>query len=120
MEPAGRPRPLLDAGLRGPDLYGMGRRPAGQPRGAGDPQGRHCSIPAVLGALPLKLKVLYFASVKERLEKGAEEIDVPADVSTVGALRAHLGTRGGRYAEVFADRKLVRAAVNQDMVPLTA
>jgi molybdopterin synthase sulfur carrier subunit len=67
----------------------------------------------------MKLKILYFASVKERLGKGAEELDVPADVATVASLRAHLGARGGAYAEVFDGKKLVKAAVNQDMVPLT-
>jgi molybdopterin synthase sulfur carrier subunit len=68
----------------------------------------------------VKLKVLYFASVKERLGKGAEELDVPADVATVAGLRAHLGARGGAYAEVFGEKKLVKAAVNQDMVPFSA
>ncbi|HWA38740.1 MAG TPA: molybdopterin converting factor subunit 1 [Burkholderiales bacterium] len=68
----------------------------------------------------MKLKVLYFASVKERLGKGAEELDVPADVATVAGLRAHLSGRGGAYAEVFDEKKLVKAAVNQDMVSSTA
>ena len=68
----------------------------------------------------MKLKVLYFASVKEKLGKATEEVDVPADVSTVSGLRAHLGARGGAYGEVFGDRRLVRAAVNQDMAGATA
>jgi molybdopterin synthase sulfur carrier subunit len=68
----------------------------------------------------VKVRLLYFASVKERLGRETEEIEVPAGVSTVGGLRAHLGARGGAYAEVFAEKKLVKAAVNQDMVPLTA
>lgn len=68
----------------------------------------------------MKLKILYFASVKERLGKGAEELDVPPDVATVGGLRAYLGARGGAYAEVLGEKKLVKAAVNQDMVPFTA
>jgi molybdopterin synthase sulfur carrier subunit len=64
----------------------------------------------------VKIKVLYFASVKEKLGRGAEDVDVPAAVSTVAALRAHLGSRGGAYAEVFAGGRLVKAAVNEDMV----
>ena len=68
----------------------------------------------------MKIKVLYFASVKERLGKEAEDIEVPAGVSTVGGLRAHLSGRGGAYADVFAEKKLVKAAVNQDMVAPTA
>jgi sulfur-carrier protein len=68
----------------------------------------------------LKIKVLFFASLKERLGKGAEEIEVPANVSTVAALRAHLNARGGAWGEAFAEKKLVKAAVNQDMVAPTA
>jgi molybdopterin synthase sulfur carrier subunit len=68
----------------------------------------------------VKLKVLYFASVNEKLGKAAEEVDVPAGVSTVSGLRAHLGARGGPYEEVFGEKKLVRAAVNHDMAAATA
>ena len=68
----------------------------------------------------MKVKVLFFASLKERLGKDAEEVELPAGVSTVGALRAHLGARGGAYGEAFAEKKLVKAAVNQDMAPPTA
>ena len=65
----------------------------------------------------MKLKVLYFASVKERVGSDGEEIDVPAGVSTVAELRAYLRSRGGPWEEVFAEKRLVKAAVNQDMVP---
>ena len=68
----------------------------------------------------MKIKVLYFASLKEKLGAEMEQIDAPAGVSTVAALRAHLGSRGGAYAEAFAEKKLVKAAVNQDMVGPTA
>lgn len=68
----------------------------------------------------MKIKLLYFASVKERLGKDAEDIEVPPGISTVGGLRAHLSERGGAYADVFAEKKLVKAAVNQDMVAPTA
>ncbi|HYD56315.1 MAG TPA: molybdopterin converting factor subunit 1 [Burkholderiales bacterium] len=68
----------------------------------------------------MKVKVLFFASVKERLGTEAEELELPAAVSTVAALRAHLRARGGAYEEVFAEKRLVKAAVNQDMVPSSA
>jgi sulfur-carrier protein len=68
----------------------------------------------------VKIKVLYFASLKEKLGTEGEELDAPASVSTVAGLRAHLGARGGAYAEAFAEKKLVKAAVNQDMVGPTA
>ena len=65
----------------------------------------------------MKIRVLYFASVREKLGRHAEEMDLPADVSTIAGLRSHLGARGGVWADALADSKLLRTAVNQDMVP---
>jgi len=65
----------------------------------------------------VKIRVLYFASVREKLGRHAEEMDLPADVSTIAGLRSHLGARGGVWADALADSKLLRTAVNQDMVP---
>ena len=65
----------------------------------------------------MKVKVLYFASVREKIGKDAEEIELPAGVATVAALRNHLRGRGGIYENSFAEKILLRAAVNQDMVP---
>ncbi len=63
----------------------------------------------------LKIRVLYFASVRERLGRDAEEIDLPADVSTIAGLRAHLRGRGGAWADALAESRLLRTALNQDM-----
>ena len=63
----------------------------------------------------MKIKVLYFASVREKLGKDAEEIELPAGVATVAGLRSHLRLRGGAWAEALADGRLLRTAVNQDM-----
>jgi len=68
----------------------------------------------------MKLKVLYFASIREKVGRDAEEIDVPGGVSTVAALRSHLQARGGAWAEALAETKLLRMAVNQDMARNTA
>jgi molybdopterin synthase sulfur carrier subunit len=64
----------------------------------------------------MKLRLLFFASLREKLGSGAEEVDVPPTVTTVGALREHLRGRGGAWAEVFAPTRAVRAALNQSMV----
>lgn len=66
----------------------------------------------------MKIKVLFFASLRESLGTGAEEIELPAGVTTVAGLRAHLKARGGAYEKAFADKSLVRIAVNQEMVSL--
>ena len=64
----------------------------------------------------MKVKVLYFASLREKIGTHAEEIDLPAGVATVAALRDHLRGRGGSYEHAFAEKALLRSAVNQDMV----
>ena len=63
----------------------------------------------------MKVKVLYFASLRERLGKGSEEIELPAGVGTLGALRSHLVARGGEWQSSLGGNKAVRMAVNQDM-----
>jgi sulfur-carrier protein len=63
----------------------------------------------------MKVKVLYFAALREQLGTPAEEIELPAGVGTVAALRSHLRGRGGAWELALADGRLVRAAVNQDM-----
>ncbi|HWI36464.1 MAG TPA: molybdopterin converting factor subunit 1 [Burkholderiales bacterium] len=68
----------------------------------------------------MKVKVLFFASLRERLGATGEEIELPSGVRTVGALRDHLRARGGAWSEVFAPTRNVRAAVNQDMVQPSA
>jgi sulfur-carrier protein len=73
----------------------------------------------------MKVKVLFFAGLREQLGTAAEEIELPADVTTVAALpadvttvaalRSHLRSRGERYERAFSEKALVRAAVNRDM-----
>ena len=62
-----------------------------------------------------KVKVLYFASLREAVGRSAEEFALPAGVSTVGALRAHLAERGEGWQALDEGRN-VRAALNQRMV----
>ena len=63
----------------------------------------------------MKVKVLFFASLREQLGRPSEELELPPSVSTVGALRDHLRARGGAWETTFAPNRAVRAAVNQDM-----
>jgi molybdopterin synthase sulfur carrier subunit len=69
----------------------------------------------------LKVTVRYFASVKEQLGMDSEEVELPAGTSTVAAVRAHLRSRGGAWAEALAEKRRITAAVNQEMVkPIAA
>jgi len=68
----------------------------------------------------VKVKLLFFAALREQLGRPAEELELPPSISTVGALRDHLRARGGEWAQVFAPNRPVRAAVNQDMVQAAA
>ena len=63
----------------------------------------------------MKVKVLFFAALREQLGASAEEIELPAGVGTVAGLRDHLRSRGGPYEKAFGAKNLVRMAVNQDM-----
>lgn len=59
------------------------------------------------------MRLLYFASVRQKLGLGEETLTLPGDVTTVGALAAFLAARGPSYAAVFTDLRPLRAAVNQ-------
>jgi molybdopterin synthase sulfur carrier subunit len=68
----------------------------------------------------VKVKVLFFAALREQLGTSGEELELPAGVGTVVALRNHLSQRGGSYEKAFGGKALIRIAVNQDMVQATA
>jgi molybdopterin synthase sulfur carrier subunit len=60
----------------------------------------------------MSVKLLYFAWVRERIGKPAEEIDVPADVATVADLIGWLRRRGEEYAHAFDNPQVIRAALD--------
>ena len=70
----------------------------------------------------MKIELLFFASLRERLGTARESLVLPAGVGTVADLRAHLASRGGVRAEVFTPpatgRDTLRAAVAQDLATL--
>lgn len=63
----------------------------------------------------MKLTVLYFARLREAVERDREVVDVPAAVTTVAELRSWLAARGEPWASAFAEVKRIRAAVDQAM-----
>ena len=68
----------------------------------------------------MSLELLYFAWVREAIGSGGERVDPPVSIETVADLIDWLAARGGGYAEAFADRGRLRAALDQRFVPLDA
>lgn len=66
------------------------------------------------------MNLLYFAWVRQKVGRGEEHLDLPEGIATVRALAGYLASRGGGYAEAFADLKRLRAAVNQEHVTFDA
>jgi len=64
----------------------------------------------------MKLRIKYFASVRERFGIEQEIVDIDAPELTVDALRAHIASRDERAAKALHTDVLIRAAVNQEMV----
>ena len=68
----------------------------------------------------MKVKVLLFANLREKVGTGAEVVDLPDSASTVAGLRLYLMKRGGAWHDALADMKVVRVAVNLDMAAANA
>lgn len=66
----------------------------------------------------MKVQVLYFAWLRERIGLGRE--DVTTEAATVADLVAELRAREDRYDLAFSDMAAVRCAVDQEMVDLDA
>jgi len=62
----------------------------------------------------MKLKILYFASLRETVGQAAEEIVLPASVATIGDLRRYIAARGAAWDALAANN--LRVAVNQRVV----
>jgi molybdopterin synthase sulfur carrier subunit len=61
----------------------------------------------------MRLKLVYFAWVRERVGRPEEVAEVPADIATVGELVRWLKSRGEEYAYAFENEGVVRAAVDR-------
>ncbi len=66
------------------------------------------------------MKIRYFAWVRERIGKAEEDIDIPANVTTVAELRDWLTGRGEEYAHAFENPKVIRIAIDKTHVKADA
>ena len=61
----------------------------------------------------MRLKLVYFAWVRERVGKTEEEVELPPDATTVGDVLRWLKGRGEEYAYAFENPKVIRAALDR-------
>lgn len=66
------------------------------------------------------MKILYFAWLRERLNRGEEEVSPPAEVATVADLIDWLASRDEAFALAVEKRVLIKAAVDAKLAPPTA
>jgi molybdopterin synthase sulfur carrier subunit len=66
------------------------------------------------------MKILYFARIRQIAGRGMEEVEVPATVATVSDLITFLSARDEGVAAALAERRTLRAAVDQNHVALDA
>lgn len=64
----------------------------------------------------MKIKVLYFARIKEAVNYSTEELDLPNEILTISALKNWLALRGEVWASLFNGSQVVRAAINHNLV----
>lgn len=62
------------------------------------------------------MKIVYFAWLRERLDKTEEDVDLPASVQTIGELMEWLKTRGEEYEYAFDNPRVIRAAIDKTHV----
>lgn len=62
------------------------------------------------------MKILYFAWLRERLNRGEEQVSPPAEVATVADLIDWLAGRDEAFAHAVEKRSLIKAAVDARLV----
>jgi molybdopterin synthase sulfur carrier subunit len=66
------------------------------------------------------MRVLYFAWLREKIGASSEELDLPPEVATVGALIDWLKARGPRHRDAFSGEGIVRCAVDHEFAGVEA
>ena len=64
----------------------------------------------------MRVKLVYFAWLREKIGTGEEFRDIPADVKTAHDLLIWLASLGEDYAEALAVPSVIRVAVDQEII----
>lgn len=63
----------------------------------------------------MKLRLCYFAALREALGVAEEVLNVPQSVRTAAQLRVYLQTRGSLWAEALGSARPLGIAINQKL-----
>ena len=69
--------------------------------------------------IKMKVKLFYFAKVREAIGIDREELDLESDIKTISDLIEVLKGRGSHWQDMFSMSTTFRMAVNQEMVEAT-
>ncbi len=61
------------------------------------------------------IKVLYFASLRDRIGTTSEDLELPPNAATISDILQILRSRKGAWADTFDNDSLILTAVNQEM-----
>ncbi|MBU1664306.1 MAG: MoaD/ThiS family protein, partial [Gammaproteobacteria bacterium] len=64
----------------------------------------------------MKVRLLYFARLREVFATGQETTELPESVTTLADLLDWLRQRGGVWADELAAGRAYRVAINQDLI----
>jgi len=64
----------------------------------------------------MKIKLFYFARLKETLKYSTEDLDLPDEAFTILKLKAYLAKRGDVWGQMLMGKLKVRAAINHELV----
>ena len=64
----------------------------------------------------MKVKILYFAKIKELVGFDNEVIDLPSNVITFNELKNYLTLRGAPWSEIFLPENATRCALNYNLM----
>ncbi len=64
----------------------------------------------------MKIKLFYFARLKEALKYSTEDLELPDESMTVLKLKAYLAKRGDVWGQMLMGKLKVRAAINHELV----
>ncbi len=64
----------------------------------------------------MKIKIFYFARLKEKLNYSTEDLVMPDETLTVLKLKAFLAKRGDVWGQMLMGKLKIRAAINHELV----